>query len=671
MRCHRMACSANAYSLAARTSRLVVVAGLAIAAGTVWSDDKAGLSRVVEEPRALQTPITLLPITPAATDQYVQPSSAPAGPPVRLAPEIARAPEVGAPGPSEPLDAARAASFQDVTPGVTRRNELLERLGAPARVATHGDTETLTYVVGPFPHVEFSVEQEVVQSIVVHLASPGERSEVADELNLGDFRPVVLHDDAGRPLGEVYPERALMFAYQTGADAAEQSRISHVVLETVTAEPFLMRAAQEPERHYRRRLADARMARQLAPDQAAPHALLAQIDQKCGRLRSAQQAARRAVELDGEQIEYQLLLADVLRELGETGPALECLRPLLGRTDLAPLDRSRAQLVHARLLTATHPRDHKLAMQEAVASIKLAAGQVTSKQATVRQSARQLLIDGQLALAEILAAGPWPQKHEVVPQWLASAEKAAQEFIDQDEGPRDVLLSVYRTSLHCLLILEGQGTPDKLADAAIELGKELITEADDDDHLTWIEWELGTTLWHAARIASFQGHYADALKLANNADALLAESAMARAESPETAYHVGQLHFLIGSVHAVHQRDHATAVQWYDQALPRLRQPLPGTVSDVRGVLGEQLVSMGVSLWETNRKQQAVSLTEEGAEWMRKAVRDETLDKSALLVPYQNLVAMHRMLGNEEQARALASQAAEIEPNAPPPTQRR
>ena len=119
------------------------------------------------------------------------------------------------------------------------------KLGPPADAGNPEAGETLRYAIGPFPQVVFHLEHEVVQSVVVHLASPGSREDVARELSLGAFRPVVVHDDQDRPLGEVYPERGLMFAYQAATGLEGEVRISHVVLETISAEPFLMRPARE------------------------------------------------------------------------------------------------------------------------------------------------------------------------------------------------------------------------------------------------------------------------------------------------------------------------------------------------------------------------------------------------------------------------------------------
>jgi hypothetical protein len=79
-------------------------------------------------------------------------------------------------------------------------------------------------------------------------------------------------------------------------------------------------------------------------------------------------------------------------------------------------------------------------------------------------------------------------------------------------------------------------------------------------------------------------------------------------------------------------------------------------------VIGEQLVSVGISLWETGRRNTAVSVTQEGASLIAQAVQDGRIKKSALSVPYQNLAAMHRELGNTDEADRLADEAVEANP---------
>ena len=347
------------------------------------------------------------------------------------------------------------------------------------------------------------------------------------------------------------------------------------------------------------------------------------------------------------------------------------MRGLLKRTDLSALDHARARFLYGRLLATTTPRDYRRAMEETVSAIKLAAAQTERAEGENRKQLRQVLIDSELSLAEILAYGPWKQKHQVVPQWLATAEKTANEFIQKDGGSSRTLLSVYSTSLHCLLVLDGQGTPDKIADAAMQLGRDLISQSEDDDYHAAVEWQLGTGLWYAAQVANRQGQGSAALQFANNADALLTSGGKTRSESPETAHHLGQLQFLTGSIYAFHQKDEATAVRWYDKALPHLQPTYPDSLLDERGLIGEQLVSVGISLWETGRRNTAVSVTEEGASLIAQAVQGGAAQKSALSVPYQNLAAMQRELGNTDEADRLADKAVEADPGAQNDVKRR
>ncbi len=68
-------------------------------------------------------------------------------------------------------------------------------------------------------------------------------------------------------------------------------------------------------------------------------------------------------------------------------------------------------------------------------------------------------------------------------------------------------------------------------------------------------------------------------------------------------------------------------------------------------VRGEAFVGMGVSYWEAGQHDKAVALTSKGVEWMEQAVKQGTLNRSALAVPYSNLASMQRKLGDKDQAK--------------------
>ncbi len=637
----------------------------------VWGQESDSTPSIPEELKALPAPAKLIPVEEAPSSpgqSVVAPVSAP---PVRLAPEPLPLHAKKAKQITNSVDGIRPASFKDLTPGESTRQDVLAKLGEPQETTASETDEKLVFAVGPFPSVQITLVDNLVTSIVIHLASPSARADVIKELKLEEFRPVEIQDDAGRPLGEVYPERALMFAYDGATGEGQERKVGQVVLERISVEPFLLRVQQLPADQITKRLSDLHTVEQLLPSDAEAFAMAARLDEQCGRVTAALDAASRAVALDAKKAEYRIVLADAQRQLGQHKEAVETLLTALQDDSLSSLDQAEARCIHGRILAAAPNYDYKQAMQETVAAIKLAAAQTSHEQKDTRWRARQLLIRAELSLAEILAYGPWKQKNQVVPQWLASAEKAANEHIDKDGASREVLLSVYSTSLHCLLVLEGQGSPDKIADAAIQLGRDLIAQSDDEDFQSLVEWRLGTGLWYAAQVLQNQGLLDESLQLANNAEALLTAASHFREESAETTHHLAQLHFLMGAIHAIHKGDHAAATSWYDKAMPQLADPYPDSLLDERGLLGERLVSVGISLWESGRKNQAVSVTEEGLALISKAVKNGSFKKAALAVPYQNLAEMHRELGNEKQADLMAKKAAEYEPPASNPQKRR
>lgn len=634
---------------------------------SVWAaerdDPPAAAPGATEEPQALLAPVDLLPVDPGVESASLGSIAASSGPtpPVKLAPEISAWTNAGGTATQQKIADMKPATFQEITPGETTRDEVIEKLGEPSAAVSEESGESLTYAVGPFPQVRISVRDGVVASIVIHLAAPSLRDDVAKELGLDNYRSAVVRDDQQQLLGEVYPERGLMFAYVQDVPESE-ARVDHVVLETLSAEPFLLRCEQTPHEQVTRRLADLRAVQHLAPQQAAAWDEAAQLELTSGRPQSALAAARRAVELDAESAAYRITLAEAQHHSGKSSEALATLRSTLERSGLSPLDQVRGRLLFGQLLAVTAPRDFRRAMEETVAAIKLAAAQARQADQQHYAAFQERLIDAELSLAAILAYGPWKQKHEVVPQWLATAEKAANESIQQHGGSRRLLLSVYRTSLQCLMVLEGQGSPDHIATTAVDIGRELVAAVDDADYQAAIEWQLGTALWHAAQIAHQQGRPSDALRYATNADVLLVSGSKTRSEAPETAHHLGQLQFLAGSIQALQLNDAAAATRWYDKALPHLQTLDPGSLVDERARVGEQLVSIGISLWETGRRNAALSVTEEGTALLLQAVSDGLLPKAAVSIPYQNLAVMHRELGNAEQADRLAGKAREVDP---------
>ena len=90
MRCHRTAFPDPAVSLLGRLTLVagVFVLSLVIGMVAVCSGQEETGQQAIEEPRTLQAPVTLLPVTPGGTEESSRPAKSPAGPVVKLAPDL-------------------------------------------------------------------------------------------------------------------------------------------------------------------------------------------------------------------------------------------------------------------------------------------------------------------------------------------------------------------------------------------------------------------------------------------------------------------------------------------------------------------------------------------------------------------------------------------------------
>jgi len=123
---------------------------------------------------------------------------------------------------------------------------------------------------------------------------------------------------------------------------------------------------------------------------------------------------------------------------------------------------------------------------------------------------------------------------------------------------------------------------------------------------------------------------------------------------------LGRLYYRLGAIQAIQNADHRAAVAWFDKAVPLLDRPETEDAAFDRGRHGEAFIGMGVSYWETGQRSKAVELTQRGIQWMEQAVRQGTLDQSALAIPYNNLAAMHRQLGSADKAKEFQEMAGRV-----------
>jgi len=79
------------------------------------------------------------------------------------------------------------------------------------------------------------------------------------------------------------------------------------------------------------------------------------------------------------------------------------------------------------------------------------------------------------------------------------------------------------------------------------------------------------------------------------------------------------------------------------------------------GRLGESYVSMAISYWQVDRREDALELSRRGVDLMVTAVDGGQLEERALAVAYGNLATMYAEQGDEQRSRNYAEMASRAE----------
>jgi tetratricopeptide (TPR) repeat protein len=553
------------------------------------------------------------------------------------------------------------ASFRNVKPGETSAAEARKLLGEPVREETKDDTTALTYRIEPFARVDVLFSNEVATSIIIHLKRPTPAVEIAKDLELDAFRPAPIPDEAGKLLGIAYPERGVTFGLVPGT---EDNSVSQVLLEGVSAEPFVLRAMYDTEHRYEHALADLRYAGRLdAQDPRTPW-LTAQVLSAMGRRTEALDAAKLAINLEPTSGVYRLTYAEMLLAAGNHAHALAETSSALGEKGMPVEARAKGERLLGDLLASCRAPDFKEAAVRYQAAIKLAIPLSISENFAARRAAKLVLVEAHLGMAKCIVRGTWKGKTEVAPKWLARAEQYAREFAESERGEQLLRLRTARKSLAVQAALRADLDPTAIANIALAESKRLLEEDRDPYFLRQAAWELGQSIYDAARAEQVRGKPDRALDYLVRAIPPLEQDLAHREGTEEEKYLLGRLYYVGGSVQALAKHKHEEAIVWFDKAAPLLAAAKPAA-ADEKGAHGERLISMGVSYWETGSREEAVRLTKLGVVWVEEAVTEGTMPREALVIPYGNLANMCQALGHEAQAQEYAALAARNGPQEP------
>ncbi len=543
--------------------------------------------------------------------------------------------------------AIEAARLNGLQPGTTTKADLLAGWGAPKSRVHDTNAETFVYRFAPFEKIEAVLHDNVISEIAVELRERIPPETLARQLRVHKLAPVEIIDASGIAIGRAFPERGVLFTY--APDSAEP-QVSHILLKPIDDELFLLRAEQESARKIGKSIADLRRVLKLSPNQATARWKLAEAYRRVGSVTEAESMANSAVELDPNDRRYRLSWAYALNELGRYPEAVREARRVARSDHANAVARAEALVLLGDLAAVSRGDVSKKAIELYNQAIQVADANAASEVPGERLAIKRVLVAAHLATAREIAQGKWRQKATVVPQWIERASALAEGAIQHDGGGLELRLAVATGGLEALASFQPMPDPTAWVEEAKKTSVALLNQMEDERSKRPIHWLTGQAYYHALRIEHARARSAYALRYGQRAITSFSQGAVGRDALAINEHLIGRLYFHIGAVHAIHLKDHTQATAWYDKAAPLLAASVPVTPLTRPSQHGDMLVSMGVSYWNTDDRDRAIELTQEGAELLKKAIKDGYAESSAMSVAYGNLATMHRKRGDDDRA---------------------
>ena len=607
--------------------------GPTLLAGETFRD-----SRMTVDTSPPTTPAASLPKPVADPNQHVSPVADPLHPPVRT------------------------ASFQGVVPGESTLDIVAEKWGPPRKTTIVNGQIVHLYSTETLNHIEMFFKDGIVSSIVVRLDEPFPEKQVREVLKteLQQGRPVMIPNEFGDIIGQVFPEKGVIFLF-TPQEEDGDLFVKQIGIESVTSEPFVLRAEatlNDQPTEAKRDLNDAIL---INTEDAKAFWLLSQIELMEGNIDAAIIHCERAIRLDEKKPAFHLSLAKILTRMNRCEEAKAYLEEALGICDRVPHEKALALSMIGDLYRTSSNPDYEVAIDFHSEAIRLAATLVDHPNQTIRQSAKDVLVEAHLGAARDVAWGRWDKKEESITKWIERAREIAvdPEMVAARRYSREYPFNIAVCVLAAQVGLSETKDIEPFIRAVINTGEQLIRSTRDPILQRKYLWETSLSLYDAVQIYQLRKKYTPALKYGEIAADYM-EAGIQERRSDTDRYLLGRLYFRLGAIHAIGNKNHRAAIEWYDRARPVFESLQTKINSEELGRLGETFVSMGVSYWTTEQREEGIRLTELGRQLIQRGVKSGVVDATSLTIPYLNLSNMHKELGNPDTAQRYANLAAEI-----------
>ncbi|MCL2743488.1 MAG: tetratricopeptide repeat protein [Planctomycetaceae bacterium] len=547
------------------------------------------------------------------------------------------------------------ASFLNVIPGVTTQEEVLDGWGEPLSKSRVGDQIAHFYSTEILNHIEVFYKDGEVSSIVIRLDEPFPEKQVRDVLKseLLTSKPVLIPDESGTIIGEVFPEKGVMFLF---SDSANKVHLVHqIAIEPITSEPFVLRAEATVNTHPTDARSDLLNALRLNPKDAKAHHLLAQILLLEGQTEAAMIQCSAAIRLDERKPAFHLTLTQIMMRMNRFEEAKIYLEETLVLCERSQHEKARAFCMLGDLYRLCLNPDYEIAIECHSEAIRIASPLTEHRNPATRQQAKDVLFDAHLGAARDVAWGQWDEKEISIKKWLAQAKEYANdpEMLALPRFSREYPFKLAVSELACQVGFTETADVKPFIEQVLNTGELLLQTTKDPLLLRKLKWEIALSMYDGVQICQLRKQYVQALKYGEFAAEYM-EAGIEGRRSEVDQYLLGRLYFRLGAIHAIGNKNHRAAIEWFSKAKPVFEKLLPKINPEELGRLGGTLVSMGVSYWETGQREEAVRLTERGLKQIERAVKIGNAEPSEFLIPYTNLSKMYEELGDAENANRYA-----------------
>ncbi|MGA2616247.1 MAG: hypothetical protein ABSF26_01480 [Thermoguttaceae bacterium] len=547
-----------------------------------------------------------------------------------------------------------------VTPGLSTQEAVEKAWGKPKESRREGNVLMQLYSVAPFSRVEVSYVSDKVASILVRFDRGFPAGQVAEQLDLIKVQPVLVSNAYGEILGQAYPERGVLLAFEAGqAPGKAVKKVTHIVLQPIEAEPFMLRAETNLDQRPEFSLHDLDQALKLAPTHARAHWLRARALLALGDEAGAVTSASEAVRLDPKDGWYRVTKARALAQCGRGPEAVAEAEKAVELSASRPHVKARGLCLLGDLKASAAKPDYHQALQFHAQAIQAAASLASSRHPAVRVAAKEVLLDAHLGSAHDIAWGDWREKEAAVQHWLEKAITIADDLVKNENSSEECRFRLSSRALAIQVGLQGKLDPGPWARETVRSGDSLIAATPETARKMQLQWEMALALYDALQACQMRSDPDSALRYGQLAVRYLEQSGR-QDRAATNSYLLGRLYFRLGAICVLGHNDHAAAVVWFEKAVLLLGKSPPPEARQDMGRLGDTFVSMGVSYWAAGRREKALALTQHGAKLIEEAVHRGTYERAALAVPYANLATMHRSLGDRQQADRMEEMASQI-----------